>query len=96
MQCLAASVSIVPLQLLDFFGSLVYFPSSAEQFIQSAILQKLKRRVTDMPNLLGGSRDPGFTYYWWSGGNSVLVVASATAGGNSNCVAQLPPEVQCQ
>ena len=31
-----------------------------------------------------------------SGGNSVVVVASATAGGNSICVAQLPPDIRCQ
>ena len=30
------------------------------------------------------SRDPGFTYY------------CATAGGNSICVAQLPPDIRCQ
>ena len=43
------------------------------------------------------SRDhPGFTYYLRSGGNSVVVVASATAGGNSICVAQLPPDIRCQ
>ena len=44
-------------------------------------------------------RDPGFTYYWRSGGNSVVVAsarASAPAGGNSNCVAQLPPDIRCQ
>ena len=42
------------------------------------------------------SRDPGFTYYLRSGGNSVVVVANATAGGNSICVAQLPPDIRCQ
>ena len=42
------------------------------------------------------SRDPGFTYYLRSGGNGVVVVASATAGGNSICVAQLPPDIRCQ
>ena len=36
------------------------------------------------------------TYYLRSGGNSVVVVASATAGGNSICVAQLPPDIRCQ
>ena len=42
------------------------------------------------------SHDPGFTYYLRFGGNSVVVVASATAGGNSICMAQLPPDIRCQ
>ena len=29
-------------------------------------------------------------------GNSVVVVDRATAGGNSNCVSQLPPDIRCQ
>ena len=75
--------------------------------VYSVILQNLKRRVADT-NLypcmaiiraivsVRESRDPGFMYYLRSSGNSVVVVASATAGGNSICVAQLPPDIWCQ
>ena len=33
---------------------------------------------------------------WSSHYEAIIVVASATAGGNSICVAQLPPDIRCQ